>query len=120
MLAWLHVVRLVGHTAKFSKKMLEAVYGREMNIKFPGNSSGGHSCSLHANCTRHKQLTSVTTAHLREAIYCPRTRCTCVMIMLFNHTSLYAIPVRWMDYLGNGEILTNRDANKCVHNISEK
>jgi hypothetical protein len=25
--------------------------GIEMNIKFSGNSSGGHSCSRHANCT---------------------------------------------------------------------
>jgi hypothetical protein len=26
----------------------------------------------------------------------------------------------WMDYLGNGEMLTNRDGNKFVHNIWEK
>ena len=44
------VVRPFGHTAKFSKITLEAVYDSEMNIKFSGNSSGGHSCSQHANC----------------------------------------------------------------------
>ncbi len=48
---WSAVVRLVGCTAKFSETPLEMVYGREMNIKFTGNSSGGHSCSQHANCT---------------------------------------------------------------------
>ena len=29
----------------------------------------------------------------------------------------YATAVRWMDYLGKGEILTNRDVKKSVHNI---
>jgi hypothetical protein len=45
------VVRLVGHTAKFSETMLEATYDREINIQLSGNSSGGHACSQHANCT---------------------------------------------------------------------
>jgi hypothetical protein len=47
---WSALVRLVGRTAKFSKWMLEAAYGREINIQVSGNSSGGHSCSQHANC----------------------------------------------------------------------
>jgi hypothetical protein len=29
-------------------------------------------------------------------------------------------PVRWMDYLGKGEMLTNRDINKFAHKIGEK
>ncbi len=50
------VVRPVGCTAKFSEMPLETAYGREMNIQFTGNSSGGHSCSQHANCMLPQNL----------------------------------------------------------------
>jgi hypothetical protein len=53
---WSAVVRLVGHTAKFAKTLLEADYGREMDIQFSGNNSGGHSCSQHANCALPQNL----------------------------------------------------------------
>ncbi len=53
---WSAVVRPVGCTAKFSETPLETAYGREMNIQFTGNSSGGHSCSQHANCTLPQNL----------------------------------------------------------------
>jgi hypothetical protein len=46
---WSAVVMLVGCTAVFSKMILEAAYGREMNIS--RNSSGEYSCSQHANCS---------------------------------------------------------------------
>ncbi len=47
---WSMVMRPVGCIAKFSETPLETAYGREVNIQFTGNSSGGHSCSQHANC----------------------------------------------------------------------
>ncbi len=48
---WSAVVRPVGCTANFTETPLEMAYGREMNIQFTGNSSGGHSCSQHDKCT---------------------------------------------------------------------
>ncbi len=53
---WSAVVRPPGCTAKFSEAPLETAYGREMNIQFTGNSSGGHSCSQHAICTLPQNL----------------------------------------------------------------
>ncbi len=41
---------------RFSETPLETAYGREMNIQFTGNSSGGHSCSQHVNCTLPQNL----------------------------------------------------------------
>ncbi len=56
-LVWLHtVVRPVGCTAKFSETPLEMAYGREINIQFTGNRSGGHSCSQNANCMLPQNL----------------------------------------------------------------
>ncbi len=47
---WSAVVRPVGCISKFSETPFKSAYGREMNIQFTGNSSGGHSCSQHVNC----------------------------------------------------------------------
>ncbi len=54
-LVWLHVV--CGCEAGWMP--LETAYGREMNIHYTGNSSGGHSCSQHDNYTLPQNLTSV-------------------------------------------------------------
>ncbi len=53
---WSAVVRPVGCTTKFSETPFETAYCREMNIQFTGNSSSGHSCSQHANCTLPQNL----------------------------------------------------------------
>ena len=37
------VVKPVGNSTKFAKTTLEAAYGREINIRFSGNRSGGHT-----------------------------------------------------------------------------
>ena len=53
------VVKPVGRTAKFSKITFDSAYGREMNLQFSGYSSGGHSCSQHANCMLPQLETAV-------------------------------------------------------------
>ncbi len=73
---WSPVVRPFGCTAKFSERPLETAYGREINIQFTGNSSGGHSCSQHVNCTLPQNLhicgivPCEKIAHFRVAFYC--------------------------------------------------
>ncbi len=56
-LVWLHVV-CDGEAGRmeFSEMPLETAYGRTINIQLTGNSSGGHSCSQHANCTLPQNL----------------------------------------------------------------
>ncbi len=48
---WSAVVRPVGCTAKFSETPLETAYGRNEQA-----TTGGHSCSQHANCTVPQNL----------------------------------------------------------------
>ncbi len=77
-------------TAKFSETPLETAYGREMNIQFTGNRSGGHSCSLHANCMlpqnlRHLWHCAVIKLHILEWPFIVASlRYTCAIIMLSN------------------------------------
>ena len=59
---WSAVGKTIGRTAKLSDIMLEAAYGREMNIKFSGNSTlhapskGEISVALHCDKTAHFRL----------------------------------------------------------------
>ncbi len=46
-------------------------------------------------------------------------RHTCALIMLSNQ-HLDMTHLRWMDYLGKGEVLTNTDLNRFVNNIWDK
>ena len=101
---WSAVMWPVGRTAKFSKRMLEAVYGSEINITFSGNSSGGHSCMPACQLLAPSILKTsvalyyVTKLHILEwPFIVPSTRCTCVMIMLFNwHLDMPHLSGRWI------------------------
>ncbi len=42
------------------------------------------------------------------------------VVTRYTSASWYATPVRWMDYLSKGEVLTNTDLDKFVNNIWEK
>ena len=92
-----------------------------MDIQFSCNSFGGESCSQHTNCTLPQKLETsmalycVTKLHILEwPFIVPSTRCTCVLIMLFNH-------LLDMPHLSGGWImLTNKDVNKFVYYIWEK
>ncbi len=112
------------YCSQISKTSLEMAYGREVNIQLMGNSSGGHSCSQHANCTlpqnlRHLWHYAVWSNCTKWPFIVGILRHTCAKIMLFNHIR-YATPVRWMDYLGKGEVLTNTDLDRFVNNIWDK
>ncbi len=81
-------MRPVGCTAKISQTPLETADGREMNIQFTGNSSGGHSCSQHDNCTFPQNsvaLCCVIKLHILEWPFIVAIlRHTCAIIMLSN------------------------------------
>jgi hypothetical protein len=93
---WSAVVRPVGCTAKFSKRTLEVANGRDINIEFSGNSSGGHSCIHYEKCTFPKLETSVTLCCV--AYYCPQHKVHLCNDHAVLSASWYATPVRWTEH----------------------
>ncbi len=93
---WLHMVcgcEAVGCTAKFSETPLEKAYGREINIQFTGNSSGGHSCSkqLHApsKLATSVALCCVIKLHILDWPFIMGSlRHTCAIIMMSKHLDM--------------------------------
>jgi hypothetical protein len=111
-------VRPIGRTAKFST--IDIVDGREINIKFSGNSSSGHSaCQLHASKLETSVALCCVILHTL-AFYCPQHKVHLCNDHAVYSASWYATPVRWVDYLGKSEMLTNRNVKKFVHNIWKK
>ncbi len=77
-------MRPVGCTAKLSETPLKTAYGREINIQFTGNSSGGQ---LHApsKLATSVELCCVIKLHILEWPFIVASlRHTCAIIMLSN------------------------------------
>ena len=80
---WSAVVSPVGCTSKFSETPLEMAYGREMNIQFMGNSSGGHSCIPPSKPATSVALCCVIKLHILEWPFIVASlRHTCAIIIL--------------------------------------
>ena len=62
-------------------------------------------------------LRCVTKLHILVAFYCPQLKVHLCNDHAVKSASCYATPIRWLDYLCKGEMLTNRDLNKFVHTI---
>ncbi len=107
------VVRPFGCTDKFSETPLEMSYGREMNIQFTGNSSGGHSSAVSMPIALSPQKTCdicgivlLIKQHILEWYFIVASlRHTCANNHAVYQHLEYATTVRWMDYLGKGEVL---------------
>ena len=69
---------------------------------------------------RHLWHYVVRKLYMLVAFYCPQHKVHLCNDHAVNSASSYASTVRWMDYLGKGEMLTKRNVNKTVHNILEK
>ncbi len=72
-------VRPVWCTVRFSETPLEMAYGREMNIQFTGNSSGGHFCSQYANCNKSVAFIIFFSIYV----------CVCVSVCVYIYIYVY-------------------------------
>ncbi len=60
------------------------------------------------------------TAYFKVALFCGQPQAHLCNNHDVKSASWYATPVRWMDYLGKGEVVTNTDLDRFVNNIWEK
>ncbi len=61
-----------------------------------------------------------THTHFRVASFCGQPKAHLCNNHAVYSASWYATPVRWMDYLVKGEVLTNTDLDRFVNNIWDK
>ncbi len=60
------------------------------------------------------------TAHFRVVFYCGQPKTHLCNNHVVQSAFWYDTPVRWIDYLSKGEVLTNTDLDRFVNNIWEK
>ncbi len=89
---------------------LETAYGREMNIKFTGNSSGGHSCSQHAiarflkTCDIWWHCAVWLKMHILECTFIVASLRPHLCITMLSNQHLICHTCEGRDYIGKGEV----------------
>ncbi len=101
----------------FTGNIHEQIHGQQLWWTFLQSACKLHSPSKLATSVA---LCCVIKLHILEWPFIVASlRHTCAIIMLFNQ-HLDMPHLRWMDYLGKGEVLTNTDLDRFVNNIWEK
>ncbi len=85
-------------------------------------------CTAWGKWWSHQILTGTATdpppphthTHFRVASFCGQPKAHLCNNHAVYSASWYATPVRWMDYLVKGEVLTNTDLDRFVNNIWDK